>query len=73
MCVESEFKEENFVRAIRQPTTTRIIAHLLLPQVQALLNLPEQPELHPLRDEGWSNFTIRVSYPGRAQHYIFCD
>lgn len=72
MSVESEFSQENFLRATHQANRARVLAHLLTPVLHEIFPhiFLEPPTIRALSGQGWSNLTVRVRNRGATTGYI---
>ncbi len=72
MSAESEFVQENFLRATHQSNKARVLAHLLSPvftQVFPKL-FQSSPSITAVSGQGWSNLTLRVDSHDSEHGYI---
>ena len=71
MGVQDEFKEENFMRVTRRTNTARVLAHFLAPQLHAILGRSSgTPQVEAIAGQGWSNFTLKVSFKNEPRDFI---
>jgi aminoglycoside phosphotransferase (APT) family kinase protein len=72
MSAETEFVEENFLRATHQANKARVVAHLLSPLLHKEFPtlFPNPPEISAVSGQGWSNLTLRVDTLNSDRRYI---
>ncbi len=72
MSAETEFVQENFLRATHQANQARIVAHLLLPVLHEIFPtlFQGEPSITPVSGQGWSNLTLRVDSRNSEHGYI---
>jgi aminoglycoside phosphotransferase (APT) family kinase protein len=71
MGVQDEFKEDNFMRVTRRTNTARVLAHVLAPQLNAILGRSSgTPQVEAIDGQGWSNFTLKVSFKNEPRDFI---
>lgn len=71
MGVQDEFKEDNFIRVTRRTNTARVLAHFLAPPLHAILGRSSGlPRVEAIDGQGWSNFTLKVSFKNEPRDFI---
>jgi aminoglycoside phosphotransferase (APT) family kinase protein len=72
MSAETEFVQENFLRATHQANQARIVAHVLLPVLHEIFPhlFDRPPAITPVSGQGWSNLTLHIDSRNSEHGYI---